>query len=201
MGRDNLDLMVGSRYRALLGVSTAIASQPDVQAVLCSISALLSKIVPFDSIALLLLNPQNQTTVLYALEAGKYDPGIEIGTEAPFKNTAVGLVLEQQKPVFIPDIQQEWLKIPQFAQIPSRGPQGVLSSYIFPISSSRRKLGALVLGTLGREQYSDADVELMGSVAAHVSIALENALARRRGSLPAGTRTRAGQTQPSAGDQ
>jgi formate hydrogenlyase transcriptional activator len=177
MGRDNLDLMVGSRYRALLGVSTAIASQPDVQAVLCSISALLSKIVPFDSIALLLLNPQNQTTVLYALEAGKYDPGIEIGTEAPFKNTAVGLVLEQQKPVFIPDIQQEWLKIPQFAQIPSRGPQGVLSSYIFPISSSRRKLGALVLGTLGREQYSDADVELMGSVAAHVSIALENALA------------------------
>ncbi len=177
MGRDDLDSIDGSRYRALLGVSAAIASQPDVQAVLRSISALLSKVVPFDSIALLLLNQQNETTLLYALEAGKYDPGIKIGTEAPFRNTTVASVLEQQKPVFVPDIRQEWLKIPQFAQIPSLQIKGVLSSYIFPVSSSRRKLGVLIFGAVGREQYSDADVELMGSVAAHVSIALESALA------------------------
>jgi hypothetical protein len=41
----NLDLREGSRYRALIGVSTAIASQPDVHAVLHSISVLLSKSV------------------------------------------------------------------------------------------------------------------------------------------------------------
>ncbi|MDR3727620.1 MAG: sigma 54-interacting transcriptional regulator [Terracidiphilus sp.] len=177
MGIENLDSRDGSRYRALLGVSTAIASQPDVQAVLGSIAALLSKVVPFDSIALLLLNQQNQTTLLYALEAGKYDPGIKIGTEAPFKNTAVASVLEQQKPVFVPDIRQEWLKIPQFAPIPSSPIEGVLSSFIFPVSSSRRKLGVLIFGAVGRGQYSDADVELMGSFAAHISIALESALA------------------------
>lgn len=177
MGRDDLDSIDGSRYRALLGVSTAIASQPGVRAVLRSVSALLSKVVSFHSIALLLLNKGTETTLLYALEANKYEPGIKIGTEAPFRNTTVGTVLEQQKPVFVPDIRQEWLKIPQFAQIPPLQVDGVLSSYIFPVSSSRRKLGVLIFSAVGREQYSNADVELMGSVAEHVSLALESALA------------------------
>jgi formate hydrogenlyase transcriptional activator len=172
-----LDTLDGGRYRALLGVSTAIASQPDVQAVLHSISILLSKVISFDSIALLLLNQQNETTLLYALEAGTNDPGFSVGTELPFKDTAVALVLEQQQPIFVPDIRQEWVKISQFALAALRPYQKALSSYIFPISSSRGKLGVLIFGASGREQYSSADVELMSSVAAHVSISLESALA------------------------
>jgi formate hydrogenlyase transcriptional activator len=152
-------------------------SQPEVQDVLHSISVLLSKVVPFDSIALLLLNQHNETALLYALEAGIYDPGIEIGAELPFKDTAIGLALERQQPVFVPDIRQEWLKLPQLAHRASLQVRDVLSSYIFPVSSSRKKLGVLIFGAIGREQYSHADLELMGSVAAHVSVALESALA------------------------
>ncbi|MDR3750852.1 MAG: sigma 54-interacting transcriptional regulator [Terracidiphilus sp.] len=177
MGRDDSNLADRSRYRALLGVSTAIASEPNIQEVLHSISALLSKVLSFDSIALLLLNQQTETTLLYALEAGTYDPGIEIGTELPFKSTAVAMALEQQQPVFVPDIRQEWTKIPKFAEAVRSASPEALSAYILPISSSRRKLGVLIFGVSGREQYSSADVELMGSVAAHVSIALESALA------------------------
>ncbi len=172
-----MDPLDGTRYRALLGVSTAIVSQPEVQDVLHSISALLSKVVAFDSIALLLLNQHHETALLYALEAGTYDPGIEIGTELPFKDTAVAMALQQQQPVFVPDLRQEWLKIPQLAQRDSLQARDVLSSYIFPVSSSRKKLGVLIFGAIGREQYNHADLELMGSVAAHVSVALESALA------------------------
>ncbi len=173
--RIDADSLDGSRYRALLGVSTAIASQPDVHAVLHSISALLSKVVPFNSISLLLLNQNHETAQLYALEAGAHDPSIEIGTELPFKNTAVETALEKEQPVFVPDSRQELLKIPQFAQRIRF--ERMQSSYIFPIVSSRRKLGVLIFAAEGREQYSAADVELMGSVAAHVSVALESALA------------------------
>jgi formate hydrogenlyase transcriptional activator len=109
------------------------------------------------------------------LEAGAHDPGIEIGTELPFKNTAVESALEREEPVFVPDSRQELLKIPQFAQRIRF--EGMQSSYIFPIVSSRRKLGVLIFSAIGREQFSTADVELMGSVAAHVSVALESALA------------------------
>ncbi len=108
--------MDGRRYRALLGVSTAIASQPDLQAVLHSISALLSRVVPFDSIALLLLNQDKQTTQLYALEPGTHDPGTEIGNEAPFENTSLAAALENQQPVFVPDVRQEMLKLTPFAE-------------------------------------------------------------------------------------
>ena len=180
MSRENSDSKDGSRYKALLGLSAAIAAEPDVQEILHSISALLSKVVHFDSIALLLLNQKNETALLYALEAGTFNPGFEVGTELPFKDTAVATVLAQQKSVFVPDMRKEWLKNPQFAQfkpaVPLSG-EGVLSSYIFPISSSRKKLGVLIFGAVGREQYSSADVELMNSVAAHVSLALESALA------------------------
>jgi formate hydrogenlyase transcriptional activator len=174
-GRADSDPLDGSRYRALLGVSTAIASQPDVHAVLHSISALLSKVVPFDSISLLLLNQHHETAQLYALEAGAHDPGIEIGTELPFRNTAVELALEKEEPIFVPDSRKELLKIPQFAQRVRF--ERMQSSYIFPIASSRRKLGVLIFAADGREQYSAADIELMNSVAAHVSVALESALA------------------------
>ena len=180
MSRDNSDSVDGSRYRALLGLSAAIAAQPDVQEVLHSISALLSKVVHFDSLALLLLNQQNETALLYALEAGTFNPGFGVGTELPFKDTAVAAVLEQQKPVFVPDIRKEWQRNTQFARFKPVVPQpgeGILSSYIFPVSSSRKKLGVLIFGAIDRERYSSADVELMNSVVAHVSISLEGALA------------------------
>jgi formate hydrogenlyase transcriptional activator len=135
----------------------------------------LSKVVAFDSISLLLLNQNQETAQLYALEAGDLDPGIEIGTEVPFKNTSVELALEKEQPVFVQDTHQELQKIPQFAQ--RFRFEEVQSAHIFPISSSRRKLGVLIFGVIGSEQYSAADIELMGSVAAHVSVALESALA------------------------
>jgi formate hydrogenlyase transcriptional activator len=172
-GRSDSDPREGSRYRALLGVSAAIASQPDVQAVLHSISALLSKIVPFDTIALL-LNQHHETAQLYALESGGHDHGVEVGTEVPFGNTAIAKVLEEQEPVLV-DTQQELQKIPRLAQTIRL--EGIQYSYIFPVSCSRRKLGVLIFGAAGRGHFSAADIELMGSVAAHVSVALESALA------------------------
>ena len=172
-GRSDSDPREGSRYRALLGVSAAIASQPDVQAVLHSISALLSKIVPFDTIALL-LNQDHETAQLYALESDGHDHGVTVGTEVPIGNTAIVQVLEEQEPVRI-DARQELQKIPQFGQTVRL--EGIQDSYIFPVSSSRRKLGVLIFGTVDGKHFSTADIELMGSVAAHVSVALESALA------------------------
>ena len=82
--RINSDLLESERYRTLLGVSTSLAAQPDVGAALGSISGLLSKVVSFNSIALLMLNQDRETAKLYALESGIHDNGFEIGSEVPF---------------------------------------------------------------------------------------------------------------------
>jgi formate hydrogenlyase transcriptional activator len=173
--QNEIEHLAVSRYRTLAGVSEAVASEPDVHGVLHSIAALLSKTVPFDSMVLLLVNRDKETAQIYALESDAIYPGIDVGTEVPFKNTAVDRAIETQEPVFLPDARQEMLKLPQFARYAHI--EKIQSSYIFPISTARKKLGVLIFAASGREQYTPGDVELMGLVAAHISVALENALA------------------------
>jgi len=171
--RENPLSLEGSRYRALIDVSTALAKQQDIHAVLRSISSLLSKIVPFDSIVLLLLNQGNETVQFYSFNHEGHDPGIEIGTSVSFGNTSIALALEKQQPVFVPDIGEEVRRIPELAaRLKLEG-----SCYIFPVSTPRRKLGVLTFGTARGDKLSAEDIQMMGSIAGHVSTVLENALA------------------------
>jgi len=164
-----------TRYKALIGLSSVIVSQPDIHAVLHSISVLLSKVIGFDSVALLLTEEQNGTAQVYALEPGPNGPAIEIGTEVPFKGTPIEAVISEQQPIFVPDTRPSILKIPQLAQYALS--KQVKSAYIFPISSARKKLGALIFSATDCEQYSAEKAELMRLVTGHIAVSLESALA------------------------
>lgn len=166
-----------SRYHTLLRISSAVATQPNVQAVVRSLAGLLSTVVTFDSVALLLLDDARHTLTLHALERGVDDLGIEVGTEIAFAGTAVARAIEEQVPIFIPDAKEEMRKIPQLAA--RMNVAAVHSSYVFPVSTSRKKLGALVFGTREHAKFSPDDLELMSSVAEHVSVSLETALANQ----------------------
>ena len=164
-----------NRYRVLLGVTTVLAAQSDVHVVLHSISLLLSKIVGFDSAALLLLNEDGQSARLYALESQLTGSDIQIGRDFPFKDTTLALVLENQKPMYIPSLSDELAKVPGLTQ--PAGIKPTTSAYMFPISSARRPMGLLILATSAGGNYSSQDIELMNSVAIHISTVLETALA------------------------
>jgi formate hydrogenlyase transcriptional activator len=164
-----------SRYRALLGVTTVLAAQSDVHAVLHSVSLLLSKIIGFDSAALLLLNEDGQSARLYALESDLTGSEIPIGRDFPFKDTTLALVLKSQKPMYIPSLSDELAKATGLTQ-PSRI-KPTTSAYMFPISSARRQMGVLIFATSAGGNYSAQDIELMNSVAIHISTVLETALA------------------------
>jgi formate hydrogenlyase transcriptional activator len=162
-----------TRYHALLKIATSVGRQGTVDAVLHSLADLLSNVVSFDNIALLLFDDSGRRLSLRAFERGQYDPGIKIGTEIPYAGTALGRALEEQVPVCVPDAKQELANYPELAsRIHQRD-----SLYIFPVSSARTKLGALVFARQERLEFSSADVELMRSIAGHLSVALENALA------------------------
>ncbi len=164
-----------NRYRALLKISSTVGSQPNVDAVIHSLADLLSNVVAFESIALLLFGTSRHRLILRALERGRHDPGIEVGAEIPYAGTAIARAIEEQVPVFVPDAKQEIAKIPELA---SRINHGIVhSTYIFPVSTSRSKLGALIFGAREEGEFSAPDVELMRSVAGHLSVALESVLA------------------------
>jgi formate hydrogenlyase transcriptional activator len=173
--RENPVSAEGSRHRVLLDAPAALAMQQDIHAVLRGISSLLSKIVPFDSIVLLLLDPGNETVQIYSFDHEGRDPGIELGTTVHFKNTAIASALEKQQPVFVPDIREEVRSIPELAA--RLRFEGIRGSYILPVSTSRKKLGVLVFGTARGDEFGAEDIQMMGSIAVHVSMVLENALA------------------------
>ena len=129
------------RYRTLLEVSSAIASQPNLKAVLQSLRRLLSSVVAFDSVSLSLLSDNGNSVRLIAFDRSPEAHQVEIGTEVPHSGTAVGRAIDEQKPIYVPDLQAELSRIPQLAsQAKLRTPH---SAYIFPISISGKKLGAL----------------------------------------------------------
>jgi formate hydrogenlyase transcriptional activator len=164
------------RYRTLLEVSDVITSQPNLQAVLQSLRRLLSSVVAFDSVSLSLLSDNGNSVRLIAFDRNPEALHVEIGTEVPYVGTAVGRAIDEQKPIYVPDLQAELSKIPQLAsQAKLRTAQ---SAYIFPISICEKKLGTLGFVTAQREQFSPDDMELMISVSAHVAVALESAVAR-----------------------
>jgi formate hydrogenlyase transcriptional activator len=163
------------RYRTLLEASGAIATQPNLKAILQSLRRLLSSVVAFDSVSLSLLSDHGNSVRLIAFDRGPEAHQVEIGTEVPHVGTAVGRAIDQQKPIYIPDLQAELSRIPQLAsQARLRIPH---SAYIFPISISGKKLGALTFATAQRGQFSPDDTELMISVSSHVAVALEGAVA------------------------
>jgi len=163
------------RYRTLLEVSGAIAAQPNLKAVLESLRRLLSRVVAFDSIGLLLLSDNGNSVQLIALDRGPEAYEVEIGTEVPRADSAVGRAIDEQEPIYVPDQQTELLRIPQLATKVRLGTPH--SGYIFPVSTSGKKLGALAFGIAQGDQFSPDDMELMTCVSSHVAVALESAIA------------------------
>ena len=160
----------------MLEVSDAIASQPNLKAVLQSLRRLLSSVVAFDSVSLSLLFDNGNSIRVIAFDRGPEAHQVEIGFECPHVGTALGRAIDEQKPTYVPDLQAELSRIPQLAsQAMLRTPH---SAYIFPISISGKKLGALTFATAQRGQFSPDEMELMISVSSHVAVALEGAVAR-----------------------
>src|SRR5258707_9412684 len=139
------------RYRTLLEVSGAIASQPSLKAVLHSLRRLLSSVVAFDSVSLCLLSDKGNSIRLIAFDRSLEFHQVEIGTEIPHAGSAVGRAIDEQNPVYIPDLEADLSRIPQLAsKVKLRSPH---SAYIFPVFVSGKKLAALSFATAQTLQF------------------------------------------------
>ena len=163
------------RYRALLKVSGLLAaSEWDIQSALRSVSNLLSKIVGFDRIALLLTDDDGQCARVYALESEQPDNDDLMGREFALKNTSMAAVIETQQSRYVPCLSRELEQVPGLLEATQLSEAS--SAYLFPISSSRRRMGVLIIVNSSGVECSGQDVELMTSIAMHFANVLETAL-------------------------
>ncbi len=165
------------RYRMLLGASSALADQPTVKAVLQSLRGVLSSISRLHGADLYVVSEDGSSLRLLEFDKEADAPVIQVGTEIPCDG-ALAEVIHEQKPVFLPDLAEEMSKHPALA---SYAPQSVgRSTYLFPVSTAHKRYGILALTKERGQIFLPEDVKLMQSMASHVAVALECALARDR---------------------
>ena len=168
---------ISARYRALLELSTVTASEWDLKTVLHKTFLRLSKIIPFGVAAVLLLNEEPGMARLHVMEiaGAEEDLDFDIGTIPSLKGTDVGLAIEKQEAVFVRDAESELRKFPRLAARLKGKP--IRCFYVFPISTSRRRLGALAVAMEKPRAFSSDELELMGCVASQVAMSMDRAIA------------------------
>lgn len=165
------------RYRALLDASSAIADQPTVKAVLQSLRGVLSATCDIHGAHLYVLDSDSKSLHVLDFDREADAPPIRTGTKIS-RIGAAARVLDEQKPVFLPDVSQEMLKHPELA--PFAAESVGRATYVFPVSTAQQRYGILVVTKDRGQEFVAEDVELLGSLASHVAVALECALARDR---------------------
>ena len=168
------------RYRALLDVSRAMVEQPTVKAVLHSLRDVLSNSIRLHGADLYLLDSDGDTLHILEFDREADAPAIKIGTKIS-RIGAVAQALEQQEPVFLPDVSQEMLKHPELA--PFAAQSVGRSTYVFPVSTAQQQYGLLAVTKERGQDFVREDVELLRSLTSHVAVALECALAKDNAEL------------------
>jgi formate hydrogenlyase transcriptional activator len=176
MPEDNEGLApTNSRYRALLDVSSAMVEQPTVKAVLHSLRDVLSSSCRLHGAHLYVLGGDGETLHLLDFDREADAPNIKIGTKIS-RIGAAAQALEQQESVFLADVSQEMLRHPELA--PFAAESVGRATYVFPLFTSQQRYGILVVTKDRGQEFVPEDVELLRSLASHVAVALECALAR-----------------------
>ena len=167
--------IAGDRYRMLLGASTALADQPTVKAVLQSLRGVLSSASRLHGAELYVLSDGGESLSTFEFDRDADAPAIKHGARL----LSVGLVaqaLDEQKPVFVPDLSLTMLEHPDMA--PFAAEVVGRSTYLFPVSTAQKRYGILSTPKLQGQQFAPEDVEMLSALASHVAVALECALAR-----------------------
>jgi formate hydrogenlyase transcriptional activator len=163
------------RYRTLLDASSAVANQPTVKAVLHSLRGVLSSTSSLHGAELYVLSDEENSLCTFEFDRDADAPTIKIGTKV-LRIGAVAQALDEQKPVFVPDLAQEMLQHPELAPFASECVGR--STYLFPVSTSQKRYGVLSTPKLPGQQFAPDEVETLRCLASHVAVALECALAR-----------------------
>ena len=170
------------RYRTLLDVSSAVADQPTVKAMLHSLRDVLSSTCSLHGADLYVLDDERRKSAACSSSIeNRTHLRFKIGTKMS-RIGAVARVLEEQKPVFLPDVSQEMLKHPELAPFAAES----VGRTTYVVSSIYRPSSDTELLAVTKEQEQEfvpEDVELLRSLASHLAVALECALARDNAEL------------------
>jgi GAF domain-containing protein len=169
----------GERAGVLLAVAQAVAAHADLSALLRDLGGAVAGHFPPGYLSFALVDPGDRTARLQYLEPiGGADPpkAADTPTELPAGESPAAFVWSTQQPL--------WLEIgaPPDGRFPvlraALGRQGVRAAFFAPLTTPRRKLGAMGFASYRRLAPAPGDLEFVADVARLVALAVEGALTR-----------------------
>lgn len=163
---------LAERYHALLEVMESIALHHNVTELFCALAQRLPRVLKFSSMVLGLHDPSKNVMRLHELEDPRPIP-VSPGMEFPVEDVPDGWVWQHQQPLVCSNLEEE-TRFPKV--MPMIRQAGIRSLCIVPLTTSRRRLGAMGVGNLKDHHYGQAEIEFLQQVANQVAVAVDNAL-------------------------
>ena len=171
---------VAERPSVLLSVAQAVAAHADLGALLRDLAAALGAHLPAGYLSFALINPHSHSAKLQFLEPlGGAEPPrpADTPTELPAAESPTAHVWDTQEPLWLdagtrPDGRFAVLRA-------AYGKQGVRSACFVPLTTPRRKLGAMGFTSYAPVAPAPGDVEFAALVGRLVALAVEGALTRQ----------------------
>jgi formate hydrogenlyase transcriptional activator len=159
-----------ARYRTLLEVNNAIITHLTQEALLHSVFGTLRNVIPFDRAAFTLYNPATEMFRYLASEgllpSGYFRPGMEFHRTESIS----ARVFDEQRPVLRRDLEREQ-KYPNDRRLIA---EGIKADCLVPLVVAGRSIGTLNIASLSKNQYSEADMELLQEIGNQVALAVAN---------------------------
>ncbi|HEY4763097.1 MAG TPA: sigma 54-interacting transcriptional regulator [Candidatus Sulfotelmatobacter sp.] len=165
---DSSDLTVGQHLNLLDLVQIGL-SQRTIGVLLPGLALRLHHASSFDVVTLGLYDSSAESIHLSICKAGEAESKCE---SLPADACAIGRVWKNQRSVLVQDLDAE-PKLPVFLQSLRR--LGVRTYYVFPLTTSRRKLGAIGFGSLLVTPKTNATIEFLRRAAAIIAQLLDTA--------------------------
>ena len=164
-----------AQYCALLKVSEAIAAHRDLTSLFLDLAQRLPAVASFDFIGLVLHDAAKNMMKVHVLETAAAQPHATRldGLELPIEESSTGWVWANQQPLIIPSLAEETRFTMGMTALRGIGVQSVC---LLPLTTARRRLGAIGFGSLKPSAFSDADANFLKQVARQIAVAVESAL-------------------------
>lgn len=158
----------------LLEINNMLVSNLNLRELLSAISVCLQRVIPHDVAGLSLYDAENNKLRVLAMESTVSEDLFIEDEILPVEGTLLETVLKTRQPVIshARDLENR----PSLKRFVAAG---VKSGCTVPLISRDRTFGVLGISSLQENAFTKEDAELLGQIAQHVAIAVENALAFR----------------------
>ena len=161
------------RYQALIRVFAVMATERDAGRLFPLLVSELRRVVSFDLIGISQYDEATNKTHWHSpMTSGGSDRGIT--DEATSEQTLTQWVYEHQLPLVIPFLERE-TRFPCTRTLVEQ--HGIQSLCALPLTTSHRRIGSLVTGSMHPAAYDEEDIEFLRQVANQIAITVENTLA------------------------